>query len=211
MSSSFDSYRQDLERGLKTITLAIDRSKRTNTLDEECDALLRRCKTNLQNLRQFSMPSTSPEAFAVNKLTAELARVENEWKQVQKSHLLSRAKENTNLTTPLLPTQVENDRNRVLRSNIVLDESSVLIRDISRTLGESNQIGSVTLHELEEQGRELEDVREDLRESKSAAKQAAQSLKRMASRALYNRIFLYAVIALLTVLDLTILWYRIKK
>ncbi|KAH9256116.1 hypothetical protein BASA81_005892 [Batrachochytrium salamandrivorans] len=215
MASSFDSYRQDLERGLKQVSASVERLKRTPALvsaEDDTDNVLRRCKTNLQNLRQFSMPSNSPEAYSILKLTADLARVENEWKQGQKLLLLHTQASGSNsgsLSTPLLlqPSSVETDRNRALRANQVLDHTSHLIRDMSTVLGETNQIGQATLQELHLQGEDLHEVRGDLQESRSAAKSAAQALKRMASRAFYNRVFLLTIIALLVVVDAAFLWF----
>lgn len=218
MASSFDSYRQDLERGLKQVSASAERLKRAPALasaEDDTDNVLRRCKTNLQNLRQFSMPSNSPEAYSILKLTADLARVENEWKQSQKLVLLhtqassGSGSSSSSLSTPLLlqPSSVETDRNRALRANQVLDHTSHLIRDMSAVLGESNQIGQATLQEMHLQGEDLHEVRGDLQESRSAAKSAAQALRRMASRAFYNRVFLLSIIALLVVVDAAFLWF----
>jgi hypothetical protein len=103
-------------------------------------------------------------------------------------------------------------RTRLLNSNKILEESNQSIRQTQSLLVESRDVGVNTLDNLYEQRENLLQAADDVSESKYTTAKARIMLKRMATRALYNRIFLICVIfALLLANGLFLYFGFIKK
>ena len=212
--SSFEEARRSIEQELKTISLGIERT-RLSGIDAAAQAALKRVKGSLDKLRRIP----GGDSVVVNRLTAEVAQLENELKRAEKTWLLSNNNNNQNnsMTAPLLQQQQQQqrtedeDRAVLLRSNEVLGQTDQLVQDIESNVRNSHTIGVNTINTMHMQGQDLDRVRRNVTDTGVTAKNAATVLRRMAERAFYNRVFLWFVIFCFFLADVLFLYFGFIK
>lgn len=92
-----------------------------------------------------------------------------------------------------------------------LDRTTASLLDTSRTLDESTRIGVGVVEELRDQRDLIVEAQRDVDETNTLTGQARVVLKRLANRALYNRLFLYTVVGVLGGAIALILYFDFLK
>jgi len=92
-----------------------------------------------------------------------------------------------------------------------LNQSDAYIANSTRLMSESHTVGVATLGVMDEQGHEILQVAANVDETRSSTTQARQILRRMATTALYNKVFLWLVIVSLFLADVLFLYYGFLK
>jgi hypothetical protein len=155
---------------------------------------------------------SSKDTWVLSKFAADIYRLEGELKRIK---LLS----SSTYSDPIMnnsnnsdDADVERDaKNRVLRSTNLLNQSNTYIADSTRLMNESRNMGNDTLSALQDQERQLLDVHDNVSETQNTTKKARHVLRRMATRALYNRVFLWSVIVVLFIADVLFLYFGFLK
>jgi hypothetical protein len=205
---SFDEFRRDVDLGLDTLRQALLRTKQSGP-DEQSQWAASRVRATLERMRK----ARDGDSIVTNRLTAECSRLENELKNAEKAWLLSHpsrsGRPSSNDEDPL--RDPDDERARLFRAQVTLQESDRVIDDIERNVGTSVRIGVDTQQAMDGQGETLLQVGSNVTETGASAKAAARVLKKMAERAFYNRLFLWFLIMLLLIANILFLYYGFVK
>ena len=208
---SYDELRRDVELGLDTLRQSIKRTKQSGPDGDQNNWAISRVRSTLEKMRR----SRDGDSIVTNRLIAECGRLENDLRNAEKSWLISHPPSTTGRASsgdedPLLRDPDE-ERARLLRAQVTLQESDRVIDDIERNVGTSVRVGVNTQQALEEQGETLHEIHSNVTETGASAKAAARVLKKMAERAFYNRLFLWFLIAVLVLANGLFLYYGFIK
>lgn len=205
---SYDELRRDAELGLDTLRQSIKRTKQ-NGPDDQNNWAISRVRSTLEKMRKVR----DGDSIVTNRLIAECGRLENDLRNAEKAWLLSHPPSNQRTSSgdedPL--RDPDEERARLLRAQMTLQESDRVIDDIERNVGTSVRIGVNTQQAMEEQGETLHEIHSNVTETGASAKAAARVLKKMAERAFYNRLFLWCLIAMLILANGLFLYYGFIK
>jgi hypothetical protein len=205
---TFDELRRDIEQGLKTLSVTVNRVKQSG-YDSDAQWAMKRVKTSLEQAKK----APGKDSIVVNRLIAEVAHREREIRNAEHVWLLaqSNAAKNAAVSDQRRQETDEEQRARLYRGNDILDQSDNLIADSERMLNQATQSGTVTLDTMYSQGEDMAAIRNNVSETTMSAKSAGLVLRQMLEYAFYNRVFLWTIIAFLFIADVSFLYFAFIK
>jgi len=214
----FDSYAQDFQQLINSVR---EKLEAPATNGEQRKAALRRVEMELDEADEMisqmeveiqSMPQSLRGTYntRVRGLKAELARWKKSAKdlhaQSSRSELFSNA--TSGADDPYDDTS--NQRTRLLAGTQSLTDSSRRLEDSHRIALETEDVGADILRSLRVQREQIEHTRDTLGGADRSIDRASGTLKQMISRMYRQRYITWAIIAVLVILVLLILWFKLS-
>ncbi|KAB5588936.1 Vesicle transport v-SNARE protein vti1 [Ceratobasidium theobromae] len=215
----FDSYSQDFQQ---LITSVREKLEAPATNGEQRKAALRRVEMELDEADEMvsqmeveiqSMPQSLRSTYniRVRGMKTELAR----WKKSAKElHLQSsRTELFTNSTSGADDPYADgsaNQRARLLAGTQSLADSSRRLEDSHRIALETEDIGADILRSLRVQREQIEHTGDTLQTANRSIDRASGTLKQMIRRMYQQRFVTWAIIAVLVILIVLILWFKLS-
>lgn len=214
----FDSYAQDFQQLINSVR---EKLEAPATNGEQRKAALRRVEIELDEADEMisqmeveiqSMPQSLRGTYntRVRGMKTELAR----WKKSAKDfHAQSSRSELFNHTTSGADDPYDdssNQRTRLLAGTQSLTDSSRRLEDSHRIALETEDVGTDILRSLRVQREQIEHTRDTLGGADRSIDRASGTLKQMITRMYRQRYITWAIIAILVILIVLILWFKLS-
>ncbi|KAF8684733.1 vesicle transport v-SNARE protein vti1 [Rhizoctonia solani] len=215
----FDSYAQDFQQLINSVR---EKLEAPTTNGEQRKAALRRVEMELDEADEMisqmeveiqSMPQSLRGTYntRVRGLKTELAR----WKKSAKDlHIQSSRTELFNNATSGADDpygdDATNQRTRLLAGTQSLADSSRRLEDSHRIALETEDVGADILRSLRVQREQIEHTRDTLGGADRSIDRASGTLKQMITRMYRQRYITWAIIAILVILIVLILWFKLS-
>ncbi|ELU40234.1 vesicle transport v-snare protein vti1 [Rhizoctonia solani AG-1 IA] len=214
----FDSYAQDFQQLINSVR---EKLEAPTTNGEQRKAALRRVEMELDEADEMisqmeveiqSMPQSLRGTYntRVRGLKTELAR----WKKSADLHIQSSRTELFNNATSGADDpygdDATNQRTRLLAGTQSLADSSRRLEDSHRIALETEDVGADILRSLRVQREQIEHTRDTLGGADRSIDRASGTLKQMITRMYRQRYITWAIIAILVILIVLILWFKLS-
>jgi hypothetical protein len=101
-----------------------------------------------------------------------------------------------------------NSHSKLISANSKLDQSSTLLEESLRTVGQTEQIGDNTLDQLADQRGHLQTAREKVEDTAGVADRAHGLLQMMENRAFRHKVCVWFIILALSAANISIIYYK---
>ncbi|POW09314.1 hypothetical protein PSTT_06869 [Puccinia striiformis] len=178
---------------------------------EEAEEILSQMDVELQSLDRALKPTISQKLKSYKaELSGFKSQIKQAYSQANPTDLNSDSpyQEESDLSNSTKERQAQ--RERLLRSQQVLESSSNRLDSSHRIALETEELGSGILRDLRGQREQIENTRDTLREADGHLDKASNTLNKMIRRMYQQRVISGVIIAVLVLLILFILYSKFK-
>ncbi|KAH9466594.1 hypothetical protein MJO28_000791 [Puccinia striiformis f. sp. tritici] len=178
---------------------------------EEAEEILSQMDVELQSLDRALKPTISQKLKSYKaELSGFKSQIKQAYSQANPTELNSDSpyQEESDLSNSTKERQAQ--RERLLRSQQVLESSSNRLDSSHRIALETEELGSGILRDLRGQREQIENTRDTLREADGHLDKASNTLNKMIRRMYQQRVISGVIIAVLILLILFILYSKFK-
>ncbi|KNF01028.1 hypothetical protein PSTG_05661 [Puccinia striiformis f. sp. tritici PST-78] len=178
---------------------------------EEAEEILSQMDVELQSLDRALKPTISQKLKSYKaELSGFKSQIKQAYSQANPTELNSDSpyQEESDLSNSTKERQAQ--RERLLRSQQVLESSSNRLDSSHRIALETEELGSGILRDLRGQREQIENTRDTLREADGHLDKASNTLNKMIRRMYQQRVISGVIIAVLVLLILFILYSKFK-
>ncbi|KAI0758672.1 vesicle transport v-snare protein vti1 [Fomes fomentarius] len=220
----FDSYEADFKQIIQSIRGKLEGDakdvqgeqrkaalRRVEMELDEADEMVSQMEIEIQGIPQ-SLRSTYQSRIKASK--ADLQRYKKLSKdlhaQASRAELLSRPGLNGTSTSDE-PYGATSDRTRLLAGTALLEDGSRKLQDSQRIALETEEQGADILRSLRGQREQIQNARDTLQRADTSIDRASGTLKKMIRRMYQQRVVTGAIIAVLVLLILVILYFKLIR
>lgn len=218
----FDSYEADFKQIVHSIRDKLDGDakdvqgeqrkaalRRVEMELDEADEMVSQMEIEIQGIPQSLRPSYQAR---IKTSKTDLTRYKKLSKdihaQLSRSELLARPGMSTSTSDEPYGTS---DRTRLLAGTALLEDGSRRLLDSQRIALETEEQGSDILRSLRGQREQIQNARDTLQRADTSIDRASGTLKKMIARMYQQRVVTGAIIAVLVLLILVILYFKLVR